>query len=255
MNGNKTILLKIEAKLNKIKRLVQNSRLKQLGILTKKYFNKIKVKNKTKFFCIGFNKTGTTSLEKAFKDLGFVVGNQTQAEFLLEECFKEDYSRLLEFCKTAQVFQDIPFSVSNTYKIVDKAFPKSKFILTIRDDSEQWYNSITNFHTKSFGNGKIPSWDDLKNASYVYKGWIYRYITGQYHLTEEDSPYDNTKLITQYEKHNKEVIDYFENRKEDLLVINLSDKNAFFKFLEFIGIEPKEGSFPWENRTNQMQIK
>lgn len=249
MNFNKTI------KLIKIKRLVRISKLKHLEILVKNYFNKIKFKNKTKFFCIGFNKTGTTSLEKAFKDLGFIVGDQIQAEFLLEDCFKEEYSRLIEFCKTAEVYQDIPFSLSNTYKIVDKVFPKSKFILTIRDDSEQWYNSITNFHSKFFGNGKIPSWDDLRNASYVYKGWIYKYITGQYNLAEDDTPYDKTKLIAQYEKHNREVIDYFANRKEDLLVVNLSDKNAFFKFLEFIGFEAKEGSFPWENKTNEIKIK
>lgn len=253
MNFNKTILFL--TKLFKIKRLFQNSKLKQLKISVKNYFYKIKFKNKTKYFCIGFNKTGTTSLEKAFKDLGFIVGDQVQAEFLLEHCLNEDYSSLIEFCKTAEVYQDIPFSLSNTYKIVDKAFPKSKFILTIRDDSEQWYNSITNFHSKFFGKGKIPSWDDLKNANYVYKGWIYKYITGQYNLTEDDPSYDKEKLIAQYDKHNKEVIDYFENRNKDLLVINLSDDNAFIKFTEFIGVETKAGSFPWVNKTNQMNIK
>ncbi|MGR9087962.1 MAG: hypothetical protein ACU841_12930, partial [Gammaproteobacteria bacterium] len=32
--------------------------------------NKYRVRNKTKYFCIGRNKTGTTSLKKAFEDLG-----------------------------------------------------------------------------------------------------------------------------------------------------------------------------------------
>lgn len=37
-----------------------------------------------KVFVIGQNKTGTTSLEKAFKDLGFIVGDQRVAEILYD---------------------------------------------------------------------------------------------------------------------------------------------------------------------------
>ena len=46
--------------------------------------NKNKAKGKQKIFCIGRNKTGTTSLKRAFEDLGYPVGDQRKAEILTE---------------------------------------------------------------------------------------------------------------------------------------------------------------------------
>jgi hypothetical protein len=123
-------------------------------------------------------------LYKAFEELGFVVGYQREAELLMEDYFEEDYERIIKYCKKAEVFQDVPFSFPDTYKILDKEFPNSKFILTVRDSSDQWYTSITKFHAKLFGNGNIPTWEDLKNAEYIYKGWIYNNFINNYGLTE-----------------------------------------------------------------------
>jgi hypothetical protein len=222
----------------------------QLIKYIKSKFIEIRIKNKTKYFCIGRNKTGTTSLYKAFEELGFVVGYQREAELLMEDCFKEDYERIIKYCKKAEVFQDVPFSFRDTYKILDKEFPNSKFILTVRDSSDQWYTSITKFHAKLFGNGCIPNWIDLNNAEYVYKGWIYNNFINQYGLTEKDNPYDKDVLIAHYEKHNQDVINYFKGRPNDLLIINLSEKEAYLKFCIFIGIVPKRKTFPWENKTD-----
>lgn len=38
--------------------------------------NQRKASDKAKYFCIGRNKTGTTSLKRAFEDLDYPVGNQ-----------------------------------------------------------------------------------------------------------------------------------------------------------------------------------
>lgn len=114
--------------------------------------NAYNVRCKTKFFCIGRNKTGTTSLMKAFEDLGFIVGDQHAAEVLYDQYFfKNEFEPIVAYCKSAEVFQDVPFSYLNTLRHIDKAYPGSKFILTVRDDAEQWYRSITRFHAKSFG--------------------------------------------------------------------------------------------------------
>lgn len=113
--------------------------------------NPIKNYNKQKIFCVGRNKTGTTSLTKAFEDLGFVVGNQRTAERMLHHYKNRDFKPIIKYCKSAQVFQDFPFSYPETYKHLDKAYPNSKFILTIRDSADQWYNSVTKFHAKMFG--------------------------------------------------------------------------------------------------------
>ncbi len=232
---------------NKIKYLYRDVLLKLNSRLIK-----IKLRNKTKIFCIGKNKTGTTSLTKAFRDMEFIIGNQSDAEGMIGDYIKKDFTRIIEYCKTAEFFQDVPFSMPETYKVLDKAYPNSKFILTVRDDASQWYNSITKFHAKLFGNGNIPTWDDLKNATYKYKGWMHEVMRATSNLTDSDEPYDKTKLTNLYEKYNQEVMCYFENRPNDLLIINLSDKDAYKKFCDFIGMEAKGNSFPWENKTDEI---
>jgi len=131
---------------------------------------------------------------------------------------------------------------------LDAAYPGSKFILTIRDDAEQWYQSITQFHAKRFGrNGNVPTVEDLKNATYVRKGFVY--ITVLVHGTSDHDPYNEEIMITHYNDYNNQVIDYFSDRPDDLLVINLSEPDAYSRFTHFIDIDSDQEEFPWENRT------
>jgi hypothetical protein len=213
------------------------------------FINPIRVRGKTKYFCIGRNKTGTTSIKRAFEDLGFIVGNQRKAEILYDPFFFENrFNEIVEYCKTAQVFQDVPFSYFITLSHIDKAYPNSKFILTVRDSADQWYNSITKFHAKKFGKGgRIPTADDLKNATYIRKGFMYNTIRA--HGTTEEDPYNKEIMCAHYEKHNADVLEYFKDRPGDLLIINLSDKEAYKKFVEFIGVNSPFDTFPWENKT------
>src|SRR5437763_5861921 len=97
------------------------------------YVNPFFVRNKQKIFCIGRNKTGTTSLTKAMMELGFITGNQGRAERLID-CYKlRNFKPIIAYCKTAQFFRDVPFSLPFTFIALDVAFPGSKFILTVRD--------------------------------------------------------------------------------------------------------------------------
>ena len=201
-----------------------------------------------KIFCIGCNKTGTTSLQKSFSDLSFNVGNQYQAELLINEYMRGNFDAIIKYCESAQVFQDFPFSMPNTFKHLDKAYPNSKFILSIRDNPEQWYNSLIKFHSKLFGNGKVPTKEDLMNVKYVFKGWMWKFNRLFDGLPEND-PYNKEILMNHYQKYNEEVIKYFKDRPNDLLIINLSDKNAYKKFCSFLDISSPFNDFPWENKT------
>jgi hypothetical protein len=116
----------------------------------------IRALGKPKIFCIGLNKTGTTSLKKEMALQGFTVGNQRQAELLFDDWVKRDFRRIVRYCRTARFFQDAPFSYPYTFIALDQAFPGSKFILTVRDNAEQWYNSLIRFHGKLWGNGNTP---------------------------------------------------------------------------------------------------
>src|SRR5690606_27053905 len=166
----------------------------------------LRAAGKQKIFCIGRNKTGTTSLAAEFQELGFPVGRQRTAEELIDFYIRGDFKPIIEYCKSAQVFQDVPFSWPVTYRHLDEAFPNSRFILTIRDDSEEWYNSLTKFHSKIFGQGNIPNSQQLKNAQYVYKGFMWK-VNRAIYGTPEDDPYNKQILIQHYEDYNKEVRD------------------------------------------------
>ena len=211
--------------------------------------NADRVRGKTKYFCVGRNKTGTTSMKKAFEELGFIVGDQIEAEIIAgKDVFSGRYSKLIDYCKTAEVFQDIPFSIYSTIEHVDKAFPNSKFILTVRDGPDQWYQSLTEFHKKIYGNGgALPDCKELAKEKYPGSGLKINVM--KVHGTDKKDPYNKEIMCSHYNYHNRYVIDYLKNRPDDLLVINLSEQGAYQKFLKFVGVESSGTSFPWENRT------
>ena len=132
-------------------------------------FKTIKAKKKrskyakaNKVFCIGRNKTGTTSIAKIFNEIGLDVAPQEHFELLIKDWYKNDFSKIITSVKYKGIsFQDIPFSLPKTFEILDNEFPNSKFILTVRDSPEAWYKSLTTFHAKLFGNGKMLCWEAM----------------------------------------------------------------------------------------------
>jgi hypothetical protein len=201
-----------------------------------------------KVFCIGFNKTGTTSVRVALEGLGYRVGNQPLAEALITDWARRDFSRIIEYCNTADAFQDIPFSLPYTYQSLDAAFPGSKFILTIRTNADIWYRSLTTFHAKVFGGGKIPTEDDLARATHRFKGWALCAMQAISAFPDGD-PYNKECLVRAYGSHNARVQEYFRDRPRDLLTINLSTEGSFQAFCDFLGKSPQSDCFPWKNRT------
>jgi len=209
------------------------------------------IKDTHKIFCIGFGKTGTTSLAKALSNFGFILGNQAIAEILAEDWFHGRVERILAYCHTAQAFQDIPFWMPGLFKELDKAFPFSKFILTVRDNEDQWFQSLRRFHMKRFARNKskAPTEDDLGSALYRYKGMPLRNME-MFWQYPRFKLYDEHYYKQKYLKHIDDVKQYFSDRPEDLLVLNVGKSKSYQKLAEFLDIEvdPK-AEFPWENKT------
>lgn len=220
-------------------------------VFLRRIHNKLRVYNKCKIFCIGFNKTGTTSLKEALQEMGIIVGSESDAKVLLDAWLIRDFDPIISYCKGAQAFQDSPFSFPYTYIALDQAFPNSKFILTVRDDAEQWYNSLVRFHSKLWStNGKqAPTKDDLLNAFNHTKGrpWI---VNRALFNTPEDFPYEKNILIKFYNNHIYAAINYFKYRDNDLLVLNVATTNAYQELAHFLEIETDKTTFPWENKTS-----
>jgi hypothetical protein len=204
-----------------------------------------------KVFCIGLNKTGTTSLEKALGDLGYRMGSVPHGERLLKNYLARDFSPIIEFCKTADAFQDIPFSLPYTYVLLDHYFKNAKFILSVRDTPEQWYRSLVTFHSNAFFAGKRPTEEMLREESYRYKGFMW---DGQYGvipaLRSKADPYDMQSHLDFYNAHNESVRVYF-NGKANMLELNLAQPGSYLKMCEFLGKQSVTESFPWLNRSTQ----
>jgi hypothetical protein len=202
-----------------------------------------------KVFCIGAGKTGTTSLESFFRSLGFRAGDQERGELLLRDWSVRNFEPVISLAKSADFFQDMPFNCPFTFQAMDMAFPNSKFILSVRDNADQWYASLIRFHTKSVGKGTLPSAEALKDFPYRYKGWIFEALKLVYGVSDRE-PYNKQTLIRAYEGHNAEVKRYFMYRPESLLIINVADATAAQKVIEFVGAPYRGERMPHLNRSN-----
>ena len=175
--------------------------------------------------------------------LGYKVGDQRIAELFIDDWAKRDFRKIVKYCKTAEAFQDIPFCLDYTYQVLDYAFPGSKFILTVRNSSHEWYTSLIKFHSKLFGKGKIPTVNDFKNYEYNGPGWLWKTHQIVFNINEE-LIYDKSHYIKHYESHNSRVIDYFRFRSDDLLVMNVENTNAVQSLCDFLGLKNNNYTMP-----------
>lgn len=204
-----------------------------------------------KIFCIGANKTGTTSLEKLLSSFGFKSGNQAVAEILsLDWLASKDVERIIRYCYTADFFQDAPFSYPELYRDLDKAFPNSKFILTVRNSPDEWFSSLVRFHTKIFSSdlNRPPNETDLDNAFYLYKGYALDVFKLAYGYPNT-SLYDEARYKKYYVVNNDKKRNYFKDRPNDFIEINLAVKEDFQRLCNFLKVETDITQFPWLNKT------
>ncbi len=201
-----------------------------------------------KVVCVGRNKTGTTSIEVALHSLGLKMGLQARGEILKGDWAKRDFTRIVALCRTADAFQDVPFSGAFTFQAVDANFPGSKFILTVRDSPEQWFESLVRFHTRIVNKGRLPTADDLRAFEYRYKGFLWDAFVLSYG-DDESLLYNRDTYIASYLDHNRNVTEYFRHRPDDLLVLNVSHDDAMKKLCEFVGMPYRGQAMPHLNRT------
>jgi len=201
-----------------------------------------------KVVCIGRNKTGTTSIEAALQSFGLRMGLQARGEMLKGDWAKRDFTRIVALCRTADAFQDVPFSNADTFRAVDADFPGSKFILTVRDSPEQWFESLVRFHTRIVGKGRLPTADDLRQFDYRYKGFLWDAFVFNYG-DDERLLYNREAYIANYVDHNRSVTEYFRHRPDDLLVLNVGDSDAMPRLCGFLGVPYRGQAMPHLNRS------
>ncbi len=180
------------------------------------------MKIETNIFCIGFHKTGTTSLAVALKALGYrVTGPNGVNDPNIENNVLSMAYKLVE---KYDAFQDNPWPI--IYKELDAKYPGNKFILTLRSP-DTWIKS----QVMHFGCKHTPM-----------RKWIYGV----------GCPEGNEDIyIKRFEDHNKEVLDYFKNRPKDLLVMDLAQGDGWDKLCPFLGVEIPNLPFPHANKADE----
>ena len=171
-----------------------------------------------KIFGIGFHKTGTTSLNVALSEIGYrVTGpNGINDPKIESNMFKMCHDLVPLF----DAFLDNPWPF--LYQKIDKLYPESKYILTIRP-VDQWIKSIiTHFGSQTTEMRKMI------------------YGVG-FPLGNEDI------YKARYEQHNNEVLKYFADRPDDLLVLKITAGEGWEKLAPFLGINMMD-SFPHKNK-------
>ena len=209
------------------------------------FYHIIKYKNSQKVFLIGRNKTGTTSMRILMRKLGYKDGDQRIAEWLQNPFLKGNYKPLFRYINSAEFFQDYPFSYPPTYRILSKKYPTAKFILTERDSSKIWFDSLKRFHSKGFNFSGNVTWNDIKNVSYVKKGWMYKnweYLG----FTNSRHPYDEELYRKHYECYNNDVKEFFGNSK-NFIAINLNKSIDVVRLSEFLNVPIS--NFPHLNKS------
>ena len=95
----------------------------------------------------------------------------------------------------------------------------------------------------------FPTAEDVKQYSYRYQGYLWDCQRWLYGISEEQA-YDPDIYKAHYEAHNAAVIDYFRWLPDKLLILNITEDQAYWKLAQFLGkTVSKDAQFPWENKT------
>ena len=177
----------------------------------------------TKIFGIGLSKTGTTSLARALDILGY----KSRDYLGVTRYIAGDLSSInLQELDANDAFTDTP--IPSFYKQLDARYPNSKFILTTRD-MDDWLRSCK----KQFTKRMVEKQNEATNQVH----------TDLYDCFE----FDPEKYANGYNRFVNGVLDYFKNRPQDLLVIDICGGQKWKELCAFLDKPVPDIPFPLTN--------
>lgn len=180
--------------------------------------------SRPKVFCIGFQKTGTTSLHAALTALGYRTAAVVGRGMTAEELTKTGAALCIEAAKCHDAAQDMPWPIF--FRELDAAYPGSKFILTVREP-ESWFRSIE----AHFG---------------AHPDAMQAFVYGH----DAAAPAGNKeRYLDVYAAHHRAVRAWFDDRPDDLLVMDLEAGDGWRELCAFLGTPVPDTDFPARNRS------
>ena len=186
------------------------------------------MENINKIFEIGLKKTGTTSLKKAFQILNVPSKGWDSHHYKRWE--RNGTECLFNIFNKKQAFSDGPWHDCD-YRILDQNFPNSKFIILERDNDD-WIQS------KEKHESPLHNTNDI-NGNWLYEEWV----------TDREN-YIKKELAFKENKYNG-IKEYFKDRPDDLLVMNICKGEGWEKLCPFLGITIPTEAFPFSNKSKK----
>lgn len=189
----------------------------------------------TRIFGIGMHKTATTSLAAAFGILGYDSAHWLSPKWafrLHQEMESRGRSPTLEW---HYALCDLPIPLH--FEALDKAYPGSKFILTMRDE-DRWVRSVGNHWQQ-----RKKEWDRNGHSHKVHEALYGR------------TDFDEETFRKRYRAHNEAVIRHFMGRSGDLVIMHMDQGAGWRELCGFLGQPVPEQPYPREYVTPQPQWK
>jgi hypothetical protein len=190
-----------------------------------------KLKKYQKVFGLGLSRTGTTSLGEALNMLGIKTIHYPNDEKIYDDLTKGNYR--LRILETFQGIVDIP--AAPYYAQFDNIYPDSKFILTVRD-KDFWLKSMKNNWSH------FLKWGDPYPQYKKFTLFIFTRVYGSLEFNED-------RLGYVYDAHSKNVCDYFKDRPDDFLIMDISGGDGWEKLCPFLGFPTPKDPFPYTNKS------
>jgi 3'(2'),5'-bisphosphate nucleotidase len=179
----------------------------------------------SKIFGIGLSKTGTTSLANALQVLGYKTkDNMGVIKYATGDLSSVD----LDVADANDALTDTP--IPSFYRELDARYPGSKFILTVRE-SEGWLKSCKKQFTQRFAERQTDAHKQL---------FIDLYGT---------DVFDSERFASGYVRFVDGVREYFKDRPQDLLIINVAAGEGWEKLCPFLQRPAPDVPFPKANVT------
>ncbi|MEQ8789847.1 MAG: sulfotransferase [Pirellulaceae bacterium] len=189
-----------------------------------------------KVFGIGLCRTGTKSLTRALNHLGVRTVHYPHDRRTYQE-LREGKFRL-SVMEQYQGATDLP--VVYCYAELDKAFPGSKFILTVREMSS-WLRS-----TEQHWRRKRERFDNDTPTNKPHEREVAQFLAASVFGCHQ---FHSVRFSHVYQQHLRNVQHYFRNRPDDLLLLDICAGEAWERLCPFLGCVPPRADFPHVGRS------
>lgn len=204
--------------------------------------------------CVGLNKSGTSSFTKAMTDLGYkMFPEPNQFQLLVSNAYHNDWFSTLSVLNNPRfnLFNDAPFSYPGSINHIYPNRPNDIYVLTVRRTEEDWFKSV--FNNEFI---KLNKDSPLEDCSVIHTQWENeqeRLLKNQLAPMFEawgikDKENLKEKLITCYNRHIEDTINFFKHKQANFKVIDVSQPDELQNFCNWLGIESPSRNFPWENK-------